>query len=386
MQHGISVKYWVRFEVLTATSMKTAVFWGVAQCSLVDIDRRFRRSYCLHQGDDGVSSSETSVSIYTVLIPQDRTPWYYMWHPIVNKLYPLNCWHKPLMYVRACPHVTSIPISIETCIIVCWFSVTPVPSDFLYSHKFNLYFDNSLAAVFKEPDLQTPHFPSSKSRVHFPFLRSIHGEGLLAPRLNRFIWLMIGTMDGSYEHRNEHSDSWPVEGLSASEEDLCTMCLLILSNNNKGNNKNFFNICSSTEKLMLFLFIGIIKKFVYKLRCSGDSFYKSVVWLFVVFCFYNPAEKLNSKYGKFYWCFKQNIIWEDFRFSRRRVRRWLKFSTRLHGVTSQKTDIFKILLPLSEAANPLAGKFDTRTSWVLSKKSKIKWYTDRTKYRLLQPS
>jgi hypothetical protein len=25
-----------------------AVFWGVAPCSLVDIDRRFRRHYCFH--------------------------------------------------------------------------------------------------------------------------------------------------------------------------------------------------------------------------------------------------------------------------------------------------------------------------------------------------
>jgi hypothetical protein len=32
----------VRFQVLTAASMKMAVFWDVAQCSLVEIDRRFR--------------------------------------------------------------------------------------------------------------------------------------------------------------------------------------------------------------------------------------------------------------------------------------------------------------------------------------------------------
>jgi hypothetical protein len=38
----------VKFEVLTATSMKTAVFWDVAPGSLVDIDWRFRGVYCLH--------------------------------------------------------------------------------------------------------------------------------------------------------------------------------------------------------------------------------------------------------------------------------------------------------------------------------------------------
>jgi hypothetical protein len=32
----------VRFQVLTATSMKMTVFWVVAPCCLVDIDRRFR--------------------------------------------------------------------------------------------------------------------------------------------------------------------------------------------------------------------------------------------------------------------------------------------------------------------------------------------------------
>jgi hypothetical protein len=41
-------KYIVRFEVLTAASMKMTVFWYIAPCSLVEIDRRFRGAYCLH--------------------------------------------------------------------------------------------------------------------------------------------------------------------------------------------------------------------------------------------------------------------------------------------------------------------------------------------------
>jgi hypothetical protein len=40
----------VRFQVLTATSMKMAVFWDFAPCSLLDTDRSFRGTYCLHQG------------------------------------------------------------------------------------------------------------------------------------------------------------------------------------------------------------------------------------------------------------------------------------------------------------------------------------------------
>jgi hypothetical protein len=43
----------MRFKVLTVTGMKT-VFWDVAPCSLVEINRCFRGVYCLHhQGSDG---------------------------------------------------------------------------------------------------------------------------------------------------------------------------------------------------------------------------------------------------------------------------------------------------------------------------------------------
>jgi hypothetical protein len=44
---------YVGFEVLTAVSMKIAVFWVVAPCSLVEIYQRFRGPSCLHhQGDE----------------------------------------------------------------------------------------------------------------------------------------------------------------------------------------------------------------------------------------------------------------------------------------------------------------------------------------------
>jgi hypothetical protein len=51
----------VRFQVLMAASMKFRVFWDVAPCSLVGVDRRFRDAYCLHQQgryhpDDGGST------------------------------------------------------------------------------------------------------------------------------------------------------------------------------------------------------------------------------------------------------------------------------------------------------------------------------------------
>jgi hypothetical protein len=43
----------VRFEVLTASSMKMTVFWVVAPCSLLEVYRRFRGTCCLHhQGSE----------------------------------------------------------------------------------------------------------------------------------------------------------------------------------------------------------------------------------------------------------------------------------------------------------------------------------------------
>jgi hypothetical protein len=45
--------------------MKMRAFWDIVSCSLVGVDRRFRRAYHLHQPEDvgmwTVSTSETSV-------------------------------------------------------------------------------------------------------------------------------------------------------------------------------------------------------------------------------------------------------------------------------------------------------------------------------------
>jgi hypothetical protein len=58
----------VKFEVLTVTSTKMAVFWDVAPCSLVGIDRPFKGAYCLlyHSGksDDGGSKLLWNVGQY----------------------------------------------------------------------------------------------------------------------------------------------------------------------------------------------------------------------------------------------------------------------------------------------------------------------------------
>jgi hypothetical protein len=73
----------VRFQVLTATSMKTAVFWDVAPCSLVDIDdvsevlavSIIRVMSLVALVIETVSTSETSVNIYQASrrnVPEDN--------------------------------------------------------------------------------------------------------------------------------------------------------------------------------------------------------------------------------------------------------------------------------------------------------------------------
>jgi hypothetical protein len=83
----------VRFQVLTAASMKMAVFWVVAPRRLVEVYRRFRGACCLHhQGgtyrpDNGGTSSTSKTSVnfqpdYTALQPR-RQPSSYSppWEP-----------------------------------------------------------------------------------------------------------------------------------------------------------------------------------------------------------------------------------------------------------------------------------------------------------------
>jgi hypothetical protein len=45
----------VKFKVLTAASVKMAVFWDVPPCRLVEIDGRFRGACCHEWPDDGGS-------------------------------------------------------------------------------------------------------------------------------------------------------------------------------------------------------------------------------------------------------------------------------------------------------------------------------------------
>jgi hypothetical protein len=61
----------VRFEVLTAVSMKMIAFWAVALSSPEVADRNFRGAYCLHHQGDYHCTSKTSVYF-------QETTWHYI--------------------------------------------------------------------------------------------------------------------------------------------------------------------------------------------------------------------------------------------------------------------------------------------------------------------
>jgi hypothetical protein len=54
-----------RMNGRSSVSLKMAVFWDVAPCSLVDIDRRFRAAYYLHhQGVDIHNPDDADSKLY----------------------------------------------------------------------------------------------------------------------------------------------------------------------------------------------------------------------------------------------------------------------------------------------------------------------------------
>jgi hypothetical protein len=81
----------VRFEVLMMMSMQMAVFWSVALCSVVDIDRLITLMM------EAVSSSEMLVNIYQATwcnIPEDshlKTPY--------SEMFLLRNLHSKLTFI-----------------------------------------------------------------------------------------------------------------------------------------------------------------------------------------------------------------------------------------------------------------------------------------------
>jgi hypothetical protein len=68
--HSITINFLldVWLEVLTAVTMKMAVFWVVVPCRLVWVYRRFRGLYCLHHQDDHPRRQPTSYLLDATLL------------------------------------------------------------------------------------------------------------------------------------------------------------------------------------------------------------------------------------------------------------------------------------------------------------------------------
>jgi hypothetical protein len=63
----LDLKYYMRFQVLTAASMTMTVFWNMASYSLTEADQHFRGVYCLHHQVllmEEVHTSGSSVYFY----------------------------------------------------------------------------------------------------------------------------------------------------------------------------------------------------------------------------------------------------------------------------------------------------------------------------------
>jgi hypothetical protein len=70
-----SIYFFVRFEVLTAVTMKNAVFWDVALCRYC-VNRRFGGTYRLHQQGRKIRQRGTSVSRWLQTATSQKTAFF----------------------------------------------------------------------------------------------------------------------------------------------------------------------------------------------------------------------------------------------------------------------------------------------------------------------
>jgi hypothetical protein len=83
------------------------------------------------------------------------TPQNYIWHPIANKLYSLNCWYYSVLYKKSCSQfMMFVSFSIEKKYnpLLVWCPLCPTLT-FCIHTKSNFYLANSLFAALSEPTL-----------------------------------------------------------------------------------------------------------------------------------------------------------------------------------------------------------------------------------------
>jgi hypothetical protein len=94
----------IGFEVLTAVSTKTDVFWVVAPCSLVEVYQRFRGPCCLHHQTDNGTKVKSEVGPPPVIdypnLPRDtRVKVTLVTRPLLTPVAQLRTWcvHSPIL-------------------------------------------------------------------------------------------------------------------------------------------------------------------------------------------------------------------------------------------------------------------------------------------------
>jgi hypothetical protein len=67
----ISSSDMLKFEILTAVTMKNTVFWDATPCNLIEVYRRFVGTYCLHLQGRGISRARKQASSARITV----RPW-----------------------------------------------------------------------------------------------------------------------------------------------------------------------------------------------------------------------------------------------------------------------------------------------------------------------
>ena len=103
------------------------------------LNHHFLLAWCMHIQNNDISPA---------------TSQNYIWQPIANKLYCLNCWYYSVVYKTSCSQlIIFISFSKEKIIIPCSYLPPLSQLTSCTPSKSNLYLANSLAAAVREPAL-----------------------------------------------------------------------------------------------------------------------------------------------------------------------------------------------------------------------------------------
>jgi len=163
--------------------------------------------------------SSLDAGTFRTMIIHQQPPQNYIWHPIANKPYSLNCWNYSVVYKKSCSQL----------MIIVYFSIWKIiiprycaPLSHLTSctpTKSNLYLANSLVAAASEPApyrLLTFHVPNLMS--HFCCLDHTKGWNQVRGKCSWFASKSVFT--ARICQRLPQPPSWRTNSLSAVRDCL----------------------------------------------------------------------------------------------------------------------------------------------------------------------